>query len=528
MCANKRVVAGVNSLADAHPGIAARWHPERNGALRPEAVAPMSSRRVWWLCERGHEWRTSVSHRTRGLTGCPRCSAHGTSRAEILIWTELRARLAGVGIAVAGRREKVAGHECDVFVPALGIAVEFDGEVWHRERGEQDLRKGQDLAAAGVALVRVRERPLPAVGEYDVSVPRRADPLALVRALYAGLARHPRCAAVRGGLEAWSREGALADEAGFRAALAGVLAEPPGNLEEAGSPLVAQWHPSRNRPLLPRHFTPGSDAKAWWLCERGHEWEASINNRAKGRGCPYCRGRRAHPGRNLATERPAVAAEWDRDLNPDRPEDHTPASLHAAWWRCGRGHLWRARIAHRKEGSGCPVCSGKRAAPDTCLAALNPGLARAWHPERNAALTPEAVTPGSNKKAWWRCERGHEWRAVIASRHAGAGCPYCANKAVSAANSLAARLPALAAEWHPRRNGGALASSVVPGSGKRAWWLCARGHEFEAAVYKRAKGAGCPGCRRARPAMRDPTGGRFACTAVGAAPPADADLPIAA
>ena len=25
----------------------------------------------------------------------------------------------------------------------------------------------------------------------------------------------------------------------------------------------------------------------WWICQKGHKWEAIINNRSKGRGCPY-------------------------------------------------------------------------------------------------------------------------------------------------------------------------------------------------------------------------------------------------
>ncbi|MCB6500050.1 zinc-ribbon domain-containing protein [Colidextribacter sp. 210702-DFI.3.9] len=27
-----------------------------------------------------------------------------------------------------------------------------------------------------------------------------------------------------------------------------------------------------------------------------------------------------------------------------------------------------------------------------------------------------------------RCERGHNWKATIASRTAGTGCPYCAQR----------------------------------------------------------------------------------------------------
>ena len=35
---------------------------------------------------------------------------------------------------------------------------------------------------------------------------------------------------------------------------------------------------------------------------------------------------------------------------------------------------------------------------------------------------------GNTKKVWWRCKKGHEWEAVISSRTAGRGCPYCNNE----------------------------------------------------------------------------------------------------
>ena len=54
------------------------------------------------------------------------------------------------------------------------------------------------------------------------------------------------------------------------------------------SDLVKEWHPTKNGDLLPSDVTRGSNKKAWWVCEKGHEWEAAINNRTHGKNCPYC------------------------------------------------------------------------------------------------------------------------------------------------------------------------------------------------------------------------------------------------
>ena len=46
------------------------------------------------------------------------------------------------------------------------------------------------------------------------------------------------------------------------------------------------------------------------------------------------------------------------------------------------------------------------------LAETHPELATEWHPTKNSLL-PWQVSAGSNKKVWWKCEKGpdHEWEA---------------------------------------------------------------------------------------------------------------------
>ena len=60
--------------------------------------------------------------------------------------------------------------------------------------------------------------------------------------------------------------------------------------------------------------------------------------------------------------------------------------------------------------------------------------------------------------------------------------------------------PGLAREWHPTRNGDLNPRNVTPGSGRKVWWICADGHEWEAAIYSRNRGSGCPFCNKPTPA----------------------------
>ena len=129
------------------------------------------------------------------------------------------------------------------------------------------------------------------------------------------------------------------------------------------------------------------------------------------------------------------------------------------------------------------------------LATVNPDLAAEWHPTKNNCLLPTQVTAGSNRKVWWKGTCGHEWEAVTGNRSRGIGCPHCSKRhVVEGVNDLVTVNPSLAAEWHPTKNGRLHPMQIAGKSNKKAWWLGKCGHEWEAAIYSRAAGKGCPYC----------------------------------
>ena len=42
------------------------------------------------------------------------------------------------------------------------------------------------------------------------------------------------------------------------------------------------------------------------------------------------------------------------------------------------------------------------------LAETYPEVAKQWHPSKNGGLTPFKFTSGSNKKVWWKCDKGDD------------------------------------------------------------------------------------------------------------------------
>ena len=132
------------------------------------------------------------------------------------------------------------------------------------------------------------------------------------------------------------------------------------------------------------------------------------------------------PGVNdLATKYPAIAAQWHPTKNTLTPQQVTIGADKMIWWICDESHEWQALVYSRKH-NGCPYCSGHKIwVGFNDLQTTHPQLAADWHPSRNGNLTPCDVTAGSNRKAWWLGQCGHEWEATISSRSSGCGCPLC-------------------------------------------------------------------------------------------------------
>jgi superfamily II DNA or RNA helicase len=73
------------------------------------------------------------------------------------------------------------------------------------------------------------------------------------------------------------------------------------------------------------------------------------------------------------------------------------------------------------------MCAGKIATLATSLRARHPELVREWDIARTVNITPDDVTPRSDKLVWWQCPSNpsHVWQATVSNRVGGSGCPAC-------------------------------------------------------------------------------------------------------
>ena len=125
--------------------------------------------------------------------------------------------------------------------------------------------------------------------------------------------------------------------------------------------LSKEWHYEKNKNLTPNKVLPNSSKKVWWKCNKGHVWQAPINVRNKGTGCPYCAGVKLCIENSFLVNESELSKEWNYERNKDlTPDKVSKGSNKKVWWRCTKGHEWQDTTSHRKEGRRCPYCYGRK------------------------------------------------------------------------------------------------------------------------------------------------------------------------
>ena len=495
-CSGRLAITGENDLLTTHPEIAAEWHPTKNGDLKPSDFKIGSDKIVWWKCIRGHEWKTNIYHRQEtGCPECIKEKFTSFPEQAILFYVgksfpnvknrymldnsiEIDIYIPEFSIAIeydgAIFHNTKAGLDRDlrkyIYLRERGICLirvresidrmfseniadvylgyddnknnrnlekilyDLSAELTHRCKRDiswdidisRDRRKifkqYMDLEKANSIAVLYPHT----LDEWDYEKNAPVTPYMVTKG-----SEKPfwwKCSKgheiesrvkdrVRHGCPYCSNNKVLT---GFN------------DLSTTHPHLAREWIVERNNMIKPTEIIGGKQI-VWWRCSKGHEWQASIDSRKQGNGCPVCAGKQVLAGYNdLATINPDLASEWNYEKNNGLlPSDVVPGSNKKAWWKCHKhGHEWEAVINSRVQGKGCPYCANQKVWTGfNDLASKNPMLADEWHPTKNDRLLPTDVTISSGKKVWWLCrECAHEWEAVIGSRSKGAGCPECAKQ----------------------------------------------------------------------------------------------------
>lgn len=353
-----KVVNDSNRFSLLRPNLLKEIHPTKNNNFNPDEVSYGSNKKIWWICERGHEWYANITNRSRGA-GCPHCSPH-TSRAELRIYAELTAIFGHVQ-----NRKKFDGIEIDIFIPDLKLGVEYDGSYWHQGKQKKDKSKNAKLEKLGIKIIRVREAPLKKIGENDITcgdgditIDEMKD---LVRSIISSSADNLLFTQ----LKTYLTSDNFIDDDYYKNLLSYLPGpEPKKSLKQLAPDVCKKWDYDKNAPLSPEMFHQFSMKVVHWVCEanKNHTWEASIASQNH-HGCPYCASKKFLIEDSFGGQFAEVVKEFIHERNLDLdPFAVAPNSNFKAWWECKVcSHKWETTFGVRARGFGCPKC-GKRSA----------------------------------------------------------------------------------------------------------------------------------------------------------------------
>ena len=326
-------------------------------------------------------------------------------------------------------RAKINNTEIDIYIPSLEIGIEYDGYYWHKDKLNKDINKNNKLMKNNINVLRVRERGLEEINTSN----------------------------------------------GYSYILSNNSTE---SLKKS-----IEW--IFNKLYMINKITIDQKNKISSIEIDIYKDEVEILNMIE----------HMVKENSIMLNNIDICMEWNEEKNRDlSPYNFTQGSNKKVWWKCKEGHEWQASVSDRTRGNGCPICSNKKTLKGyNDLSTTHYELSKEWHPTKNGDLLPDSITYGSGKKVWWKCKEGHEWEASIVNRVRDRNCPICSNKQIlKGYNDLSTTHYELSEEWHPTKNGDLLPDSVTYGSGKKVWWKCKEGHEWEAIISSRVKRRGCP------------------------------------
>ena len=279
----------------------------------------------------------------------------------------------------------------------------------------------------------------------------------------------------------------------------------PDNCLEVKRPIVAAFLADKSQG---EKLTANSRKKVKFKCDNGddHAWEAKpidYRNVKDKSICPFCSHRQVLKGFNdLETLYPEIAAQWS-DKNNSSPSDFVPESRETVTWVCDKdsSHEWDTQIHLRTiYGAGCHACWGRKVIPGSNdVPTTHPEVVHLWDAEKNDKPLSE-YTAGSNDRAYWVCESGHEYEAVISKvALGGQRCAVCVGqKIIPGYNDLLTLHPHVKEIWDWEENT-VDPSTLSPHSHTRVHWKCKEhGHKWITTPGKINSPSGCPVCANQR------------------------------
>lgn len=348
-CANREVWKGYNDLESRYPEIASEWDDEKN-ETSPREVLYGSHKKAFFRCPEGHSYESKIESRTLNGSKCLVCLGYQVEPGVNDLLSQrpkLASRWSSQNSVTPDKVymnsvTKKYVFECEIgheyLVAPRNASVEYCPTCSNKEfkAGFNDLRTANKQLAA----------------EF-VSCGKQTDPSLVPY----WLNKQAQWKCQRG--HTWSaavRDRALGNNCPFctsKRVWTGF-----NDLAEMYPDVAKEWDHQKNE-ITPTEILAHTPKKYWWICEKGHSYEQSVQNKTtKGHGCPICSNKILLAGFNdLDSRYPELSKDWHQTKNALSPKNVIFGYPGNVWWQCSEGHEWQAAPSTRIKGIGCQSCN---------------------------------------------------------------------------------------------------------------------------------------------------------------------------
>ena len=499
-CTGKKILHGYNDLAELNPELSREWHSVLNGDVTPADVMCGSNKKFWWQCAKNqqHQWEATVAHRNSGR-GCPYCSGHRASlvsdgrRNSVVFNPELKkewhptlngnltpgdltgasgkkvwwqcqkhkahvwkvavvSRNAGKGCPYCSNKKVLAGYnDLQTMNPELA-------KEWHTTLNGSQSASGITSGSSKKAWWKCHRGH-----EWESTINSRNTGRGC-----------PYCAGKR-------------------------VLNGYNDLATINPSLAREWHPTKNGTLMPSNVSAGSCQKVWWVCRKEHEWQAAIEKRNIGGGCPKCNAEKQtsfpeqviyyYLKQAVPVKVENRACVYGVEVDIYIPEWHLAIEYDGVYYHSSIKSAIREakktetlsqnniQLIRIKETSNCETNAPTLiyCVPDNRYLFLKSILLTLVELLSETKGIPMSLDVNIERDRFKIMEQ------------------YVENEK---AHSVAFQNPKIAAEWHPTKNGRLTPENIALHSKQKFWWQCSKHkeHEWEAAPLNRNASDGCPCC----------------------------------
>jgi hypothetical protein len=361
-CSGKRTIRE-ESFGFLFPEISKEVNPVKNIDFDPFTTAPQSSKKIWWLCSKGHEWKSPIYMRTGKGQSCRKCR---------LLKNSLLNKYPE--IAKEWHPIKNLPLTPDKVGPSSNLSVHWQCYVnfSHEWRAKINSRTYANNQCPHCRKIRKQKEGKISLLEFNPELSKQWHPSRNKfgpSEVTPGSNKKVWWVCPDNPDHIWPASiGNRAKKGRGCPICANRNIEPKDSLEKKFPDIAEQWHPTKNGNYTPQNVSYGSAYYAWWQCksEYKHEWQETVHARTQRKKmiCRQCSKSRFSLNNSLQAVYPEIAAQWHPTRNDNlKPSEVSKASGKKVWWLCpvNPQHEWDAQIKNRTIlKSGCRLCDDEK------------------------------------------------------------------------------------------------------------------------------------------------------------------------